>query len=50
MWTKLKKCLIKHQERRVAYWRLQQMSDKTLKDMGLTRNEIYQKVYGNQSR
>ena len=35
----------KIQERRVAYWQLQHMSDKTLKDIGVTRGEIRQKVY-----
>ena len=31
------------QERRVAYWQLQHMSDKALKDIGITRGEIKSK-------
>ena len=38
--------LIEAQEKKVAYWQLQNMSDKALKDMGITRGEIYQKIYG----
>ena len=37
-------------EKRVAYWQLNNMSDKALKDMGITRGDIYQKIYGEQSR
>ena len=37
-------------EKRVAYWQLQNMSDKTLKDMGISRGEIYSKIYGQQGR
>jgi uncharacterized protein YjiS (DUF1127 family) len=33
------------QQRRVAYWQLQHMSDQALKDIGVTRGEIRQKVY-----
>ena len=33
-------------EKRVAYWQLNNMSDKTLKDMGISRGEIYSKIYG----
>ncbi|MDA8689003.1 DUF1127 domain-containing protein [Rhodobacteraceae bacterium] len=33
------------QERRAAYFMLQHLSDKQLKDMGVTRGEIRQKVY-----
>jgi len=33
-------------EKRVAYWQLQNMSDKNLKDMGISRGEIYSKIYG----
>ena len=35
----------KIQERRVAYWQLQHMSDKALRDIGVTRGEIRQKVF-----
>jgi len=36
---------IQAQERRVAYWQLQHMSDQALKDIGVTRGEIKQKVF-----
>jgi uncharacterized protein YjiS (DUF1127 family) len=35
-------------EKRVAYWQLNNMSDKALKDMGISRGEIYDKIYGQQ--
>jgi len=35
-------------EKRVAYWQLNNMSDKALKDMGISRGEIYSKIYGQQ--
>tara|TARA_R100000700_G_scaffold39174_1_gene51497 strand:+ start:2627 stop:2788 length:162 start_codon:yes stop_codon:yes gene_type:complete len=41
--------LKKSQENRVAYWQLKSMSDKALKDIGVSRGEIYQKIYGEQS-
>ena len=34
------------QTKRVAYWQLINMSDRELKDVGLTRMEIYRKIYG----
>jgi uncharacterized protein YjiS (DUF1127 family) len=34
------------QQRRVAYWQLQNLSDKDLKDMGIHRSEIYRVAYG----
>ena len=45
MFKKFIKKIQKAQERRVAYWQLQHMSDKALKDIGVTRGEIRQKVY-----
>jgi uncharacterized protein YjiS (DUF1127 family) len=33
------------QERRAAYYLLHNLTDKQLKDMGITRGEIRQKVY-----
>ncbi len=33
------------QQRRADYWLLQNMSDKSLRDIGITRGEIYSKVY-----
>lgn len=34
------------QQRRVNYWQLKNLSDKQLKDIGISRGEIYHKVYG----
>jgi uncharacterized protein YjiS (DUF1127 family) len=34
-----------HQRRRAAYWQLKHLSDKNLKDIGLTRGEIYYALY-----
>ena len=39
----------KSQNNKVAYWQLNHMSDKALKDIGIRRGEIYQKIYGEQS-
>jgi len=33
------------QQRRVDYWQLQNLSDKDLNDMGISRGEIYDRVY-----
>ena len=33
------------QERKVALWQLRNMTDMQLKDIGVTRGQIYQKVY-----
>jgi uncharacterized protein YjiS (DUF1127 family) len=46
MLTRILNYLIKVQERRAAYWQLQTFSDKQLKDIGLSRGEIYEAVYG----
>lgn len=35
----------KMQERRAAYYLLQSLSDRQLKDMGVTRGELRQRVY-----
>ncbi len=45
MFKKFIKTIQQAQKRRVAYWQLQHMSDKALKDIGVTRGEIRQKVY-----
>jgi len=34
------------QTKRVAYWQIINMSDRELRDVGLTRMEIYRKIYG----
>lgn len=33
------------QQRRADYWLLQNMTDKDLNDIGISRGEIYDKVY-----
>ena len=35
-----------HQQRRADYWILMNMRDKELHDMGISRGEIYNRVYG----
>ena len=34
------------QEKKVAYWQLQNLSNKALKDIGISRSEIWHKIYG----
>ena len=46
MWTRLKDWYIENREKRIAHWQLRHMSDETLKDIGLTRDDIYRKIYG----
>ena len=41
------KRLQRHQMRRVAYWQLHNMTDKALKDIGVTRGDIHRLAYGN---
>ena len=36
----------KNQQRRADYWILMNMSDKDLHDMGISRGEVYNRVYG----
>lgn len=38
--TKLYHGIVRVQERRVAMWQLQNMTDKELRDIGITRGEI----------
>lgn len=38
--------LVDIQVKRAAYWQLRNLSDKQLKDIGLSRGEIYSVVYG----
>lgn len=45
MFNKLLRKLQEHQMRRVAYWQLQNLSDKTLRDIGLTRCDINRIAY-----
>jgi uncharacterized protein YjiS (DUF1127 family) len=35
-----------HQQRRADYWVLMNLKDKDLHDMGISRGEIYNKVFG----
>lgn len=37
--------LVAAQEKRAAYWMLHNMTDRQLKDIGVTRAEIRQRVY-----
>jgi len=34
------------QQKRVDYWQLKNLTDKELKDIGISRGEIYDRVYG----
>jgi uncharacterized protein YjiS (DUF1127 family) len=45
MIKKIWKRIVDMQERRAAYWTLQHMSDKQLRDIGVTRGELKQRVY-----
>lgn len=38
--------LIKYQERRVAIWQIEHLSDAQLKDIGYTRSQLYESAYG----
>jgi len=40
MFTRIINSIAKVQQRRVAYWQLQNLTDKDLKDIGITRGEI----------
>ncbi len=46
MFKNILKVIQKNQQRRADYWILMNMSDKELHDMGISRGEIRQKVYG----
>ena len=39
-----------NQMRRAAYWQLHNMTDKDLKDIGLSRSDIHQVAYGGRGR
>tara|TARA_B100001093_G_scaffold484446_1_gene517870 strand:- start:333 stop:473 length:141 start_codon:yes stop_codon:yes gene_type:complete len=45
MFRRLVEWYQKGQERKVALWQLQNMTDQELNDIGISRGEIYQKVY-----
>ena len=46
MFKNILKEIQKNQQRRADYWILMNLSDKKLHDMGISRGEIRQKVYG----
>ena len=46
MFKKFIKFMQTSQERKVAWWQLENMTDMQLKDIGVTRGQIYRKVYG----
>jgi uncharacterized protein YjiS (DUF1127 family) len=46
MFKRIVKAIARTQERRDAYFVLQNMTEKQLKDIGVTRGELRQKVYG----
>ena len=48
MLTRIYNFIKESNEKRVAYWQLHNMSDKSLKDIGISRGEIYSKIYGQQ--
>ena len=39
------KCIQENQRRRVNYWQLKTLSDKQLRDIGVSRGEIHHVVY-----
>lgn len=46
-WLKtIYRAIAKAQMRRVAYWQLQNLTDKDLKDIGITRGEIREAARG----
>ena len=40
MWNKIYKAIVKSQQRRAAYWQMQNLTDKELRDIGISRAEI----------
>jgi uncharacterized protein YjiS (DUF1127 family) len=46
MFKNILKKFQENQQRRTNYWILMNLSDKELHDMGISRGEIRQKVYG----
>jgi len=45
MFKRFIKAIRKSQERKVALWQLQNMSDRQLRDIGVSRAEIQSKIY-----
>tara|TARA_B110000285_G_C14734762_1_gene428068 strand:- start:37 stop:195 length:159 start_codon:yes stop_codon:yes gene_type:complete len=48
MFTRILRLIQRSQMRRAEYWQLHNMSDKMLKDIGITRGEIQEKFYQQQ--
>lgn len=46
LFTKILRAMIKAQERRAAYWQLQNMSDAELRDIGISRGNIREVING----
>ena len=46
MFKRIYNFIKRSQQRKIAYWQLQHMSDRTLKDIGMSRSEIWHKIYG----
>jgi len=46
MLKRIFKKIQENQQRRADYWILMNLSDKDLHDMGISRGEIRQKIYG----
>jgi len=46
MFTKLFTLIKKAQERRVAYWQLNSLTDAELHDIGISRGQIYEVLNG----
>jgi len=44
MWNKIYKAIVKSQER-AAYWQMQNLTDKELRDIGISRAEIKRIAY-----
>ena len=45
MWNKIYKAIVKSQERRAAYWQIQNLTDKELRDIGISRADIKRIAY-----
>jgi uncharacterized protein YjiS (DUF1127 family) len=45
MWNKIYKAIVKSQQRRAAYWQMQNLTDKELRDIGISRAEIKRIAY-----
>ena len=45
MWNKIYKAIVKSQKRRAAYWQMQNLTDKELRDIGISRAEIKRIAY-----